>query len=603
MSGAFFDQNTSHQASSQPITCVVIQLSTLSDTLQSLMALRAAKQLYPSLEITLVCSSGAAPCAQRVPWIHRVVALSSEESHALETAVAPLLETEYHLALNWTYSEASSFLCGALRAKFKLGYTRRANMEIACCDGWSEYVQAIVQGSVRQNIHLTDIYTTQLLTALQIHYGDPDMSGHAPVTSKNFFSLSEGTDQLLEELGPAWRSGATKWIGIHLGAQKVARTWPLTSWVKTIRLILERRPECGILLLGSPLDTETELQVLSELKLNQCNLGQVMSLVGESRFDVWAAAIAKCQWVFSADSAALHLSSVLGTRTLEIAIGGARWIEAGPYGNGHYVITSANGCHGCDEQADNPSLHACRTEVTPESVYAAWSYASTEWAHRRQINVLEYFTKLGWNDQLDFVEILRSKIRGPNEGGGVFYEPLVRRRLKLETWNSMVMGHIARAWYCGWVPQIGSEISRESLHPSLIRSLRELQEGCDVLTKVCQEAQKTAADFNQKTAFLKSDRLMPLEQKQELQSIGKKLIELDELIHRVGKTHTTLQAFSNMSRVLMHNLKGDHLHELGLETADCYRQLSEGVLMLSDWIKHTLSSAKPVLLKSREAQT
>lgn len=31
----------------QPIRCLVIQLARLGDTLQSLMALRAAKQLYP----------------------------------------------------------------------------------------------------------------------------------------------------------------------------------------------------------------------------------------------------------------------------------------------------------------------------------------------------------------------------------------------------------------------------------------------------------------------------------------------------------------------------------------------------------------------------
>ena len=39
---------------SGPIRCLVIQLARLGDTVQSLMALRAAKQLYPQLEITLL---------------------------------------------------------------------------------------------------------------------------------------------------------------------------------------------------------------------------------------------------------------------------------------------------------------------------------------------------------------------------------------------------------------------------------------------------------------------------------------------------------------------------------------------------------------------
>ena len=47
----------------------------------------------------------------------------------------------------------------------------------------------------------------------------------------------------------------------------------------------------------------------------------------------------------------------------------------------------------------------------------------------------------------------------------------------------------------------------------------------------------------------------------------------------------------------MHNLHGDHLTDLGQESAECYRQLSEGVSVLRDWLKHTLELARPVALQ------
>ena len=46
--------------------------------------------------------------------------------------------------------------------------------------------------------------------------------------------------------------------------------------------------------------------------------------------------------------------------------------------------------------------------------------------------------------------------------------------MAIESWLAMVNGHIARSWYCGWVPPIGGEITREVISPPLVQKLREL---------------------------------------------------------------------------------------------------------------------------------
>src|SRR5690242_10522718 len=63
----------------KPIRCLVIQLTRLGDTLQSLMALRAAKQLYPQLEIHFVARERFAAAAKRTPWIESVITLPTDE--------------------------------------------------------------------------------------------------------------------------------------------------------------------------------------------------------------------------------------------------------------------------------------------------------------------------------------------------------------------------------------------------------------------------------------------------------------------------------------------------------------------------------------------
>ena len=43
--------------------------------------------------------------------------------------------------------------------------------------------------------------------------------------------------------------------------------------------------------------------------------------------------------------------------------------------------------------------------------------------------------------------------------------------LSINDWTSMVMGHIARSWYCGWVPTLGQELNRHSITPELVRQV------------------------------------------------------------------------------------------------------------------------------------
>jgi hypothetical protein len=214
-----------------------------------------------------------------------------------------------------------------------------------------------------------------------------------------------------------------------------------------------------------------------------------------------------------------------------------------------------------------------------------------------------HFSQLGWSLKLASIQIFRSKIRPTQEGGGVFYEPLLNKPLKAEEWSAMVMGHIARAWYCGWVPQIGQEIHRESIDSSLVQKLRELQEAADVLYRVCEQAKKIALTLNWKSSALKSTKLMGIHDKQELQHLGKTLLELELLIERLGKAQPVLRAFSQMTKILMHHLKGTEISELGKETADCYRQLNDGIQILKDWIHFTLELAKPVAIQPTTVTT
>ncbi|MFL5812598.1 MAG: glycosyltransferase family 9 protein [Bdellovibrionia bacterium] len=595
----------------KPIRCLIIQLTRLGDTLQSLMALRAAQQLYPQLEIHFVVRERFAEAAKRVPWLKSVVTFPSDEiltpvlngngseKEALQKIagwVRPLVQEPWDLVLNWSYSEASSYLTGLIPARVKLGYTRGTDVGLSNRDGWSHYIQAVVQGGIHQNIHLTDVLTTQLLTALQIHAGEPADNGDAPVTSKSFFNLSASV-KVDQDLGNRWRDRSKKWIAIQLGAGKEEKTWEPENWAYLISNIIKNHPEYGVFLLGGTEDQERANRLILTLQRQGAHAGSILSLVGRSDFDLWASAVSRSQWLIAADTAAVHLASVLGTRVLNLSFGGVRWNETGPYGNGHYVVASNLPCEAC-EVPNSAAKHVCKSQLTPDLVYATWSYAIQDSVFRRQLTFEQHMQKQGLGARSRDVRAFRSRIRGGSDGGGVVYEAISPHALKLNDWTSMVMGHIARAWYCGWVPPLGQELTRNAITPQLIQSLRQLQEAAEVLSKICDEATRTAIHLNRHSSKLKSQKIMRIRDREQIQEMSQKLQELDSLIERLGQTQPSLAAFSQMSKVLMHNLMGEQISDLGRETAECYRQLLEGVGILREWIKFTINLARPVALRS-----
>ena len=571
----------------QPLDCLVIQLAKLGDLLQSLMALRAAKQLYPELEFTLVVREKFAEAARSVPWIKDVIVLptdawlspilegqspAEEALSELNRILGPALAKTWDFSINWTFSDASSYLNCLIPARVKLGYSRRKDGTFYCSDGWSHYIQGVVQASIQQNIHLTDILTTQLLTAMQIHLGDPsETAQNAGFSPKGFFQFKT------EGRNPETHLGRNhKWVALQLSSGSAGKDWAAEDWAELACYVLSRHPDWGVVLLGAPGDAAAAQVVLGYVKdLVPEGMDRIIDFVGQTDFADWTTLMGRCHWIVTTETAGVHLASVLGTRILHLCASPWRFLENGPYGNGHYVLCTS------------------KDMLSPEAAYAAWSYGTSEWSHRRQIPIAEHFSRTGAGDDFPNVRLLRSRIRGTQDGGGVAYEALNRTPLTINDWFGQVIGHVARAWYCGWTPEIGKEIDRDALHPALIAALRQLDESSEVLVKICEEAKRTAIELHSRGKRLKSDKIMDLREKQELKNLAKKLHDLDLLIDRLVETQPALTVFAQMSKVLMHNLRGEALSDLGLETAESYGQLSYGVSLLREWSKFTLNLVKP----------
>jgi ADP-heptose:LPS heptosyltransferase len=595
--------NTHHSSSTlkarPPIRCLIVQLARLGDTLQTLMALRAAKQLYPQLEFTLVVRDSFSAAAHRVPWVHEVHELptgaligdvvsgkTSEQDAipALARWISPLVSKPWDFAINWTYSEASSWLTGLLPAKVKLGFSRRKDQTLSASDGWTHYMQGVVQGQLPQNIHLTDILTTQFLTALQIHIGDPEADAGNTSVSRGFFDFSQesfkfGHPQLQSKI---WRDPARKWIAFQIGAGHPSKTLSPQKWADLIRNFREKRPELNLLILGGRGETAQQAEIKSLLSSAEVSLSGVAFLAGESDFENWASLIERSQWLLSGDTAAIHLASIVGTRVLNLSLGNVRYMETGPYGNGHVVA-----------RWNSPDSFSAGL------LFDAWEYISSDFRAQKSLTLSLHLETEGHSpSQIESLQLYKSRIRDADSGGGVCYEPLLHEKLSFDEWQSQVAGYIARSWYCGWTPPIGHELNRNQVKADLLREVRQLAEPIDVLIKICEESKRTALSLQRKVGALRSQKIMGLESRAALQEQAGKLMELEKLIERLVFAQPALGMFYRLAKVSMHNLSGEDIAELGKQTASVYHRLSQGAQFYKDWVSHLLTLSKPRIVEN-----
>lgn len=567
------------------VSVLVVQMGRMGSTLQSLMALRAAKQLYPQLEIHFLVKEQHADAVKKVPWVKSVIELpvhqllgpALEEGGSAESSLpasaqwlGPLVKDRWDFVLNWSFTTSSSYLTALIPGRVKLGYTRRSDMSLSSMDGWSYYMNGVAQGGLDQDIHFIDILTTQLLTALQIHVGDPVDPGDSAVSSKRFFNLKMDLIEEIREL----QSLSHKWLGIQLSSRRKKSRWSPENWAELIEEISARYPEYRIMLMGRPEASRDAEHIMNLLNQNEgFRKKSVVSSVGKTNFDTWASIVGRCHWVISSESAVVPLAGVLGTRVIQLTTEGGQLAHSGPYGNGHFVLAKDQ-VHGIDIQS-----------IDSQAVLSTFEYAIDEKNEQELAEDLEKY---------DSLDLLKSRIRPVDEGGGVIYSPICTRSISPEEWTSIVNGQIARAWFCGWVSEVGQGMKRDHFDPRLIQKLREYKENGQVFRKICEQAAQTARQLHRKSAKLQSEKIMSVSTRDEIEESNERLNEMVRLLKRISGNTPVFRTFTQMIDVMMHNLKSTQLSDLSEETAEAYELILDGVEVLQNWLDHGLKASKPV---------
>jgi ADP-heptose:LPS heptosyltransferase len=554
------------------MSIIIVQLGEISEIFRSLMAMKAIKHLYPDMELTVVARTEASSPLKRVSFIDHVIEVPKVRGQGdaitqVAGWIGKIIDRNYDVLANWTYakehSRKAAIVTTLIPAAVKVGDYIREDSTSGSYDAWSMYREAWLKDeTIDQDIHFTDLITTQLLTVLQIHAGDPNPDvGAVAVTSKFFFDVKS------EALPDVFRVRAKgfKWVAVHPSSLPERAS----EWVD---MVLRRHPDYAIVVFGKP----------GEILASAAN-PRVVFLNEELHFDSLVAVLSQCSWLVCGKHAIADLASLLSVRIFyspeaidrEFAL---KWTEAGPYGNGHIVMASQG-------------------EWKPELAYATWSYYQGEWFHQYSLTVSGHFDNLGVTSGLSEIQIYKSRIRPSVEGGGVSFERTAGVTREFEAWMYRVRGQMARAWFCGWLPSVDAEVARLSLNPSLIKKIRGLHESLALLEKLAAQGRGLAVELHQVASKTRS-HLMSVEERDHIESFGKKILDVEALMSRVIMVEPELRCLLKWYQQLMHNLQGESIAAMAKETVQGFDLMEEGIELLLVYTKKTLEIAKPKAVRS-----
>ena len=545
---------------------LIIQLGGVDEVFRSLMALKAIKHLYPEMSLHVIVRKDVSAPVKRIEWLSSVIETPSfkeGEDPVKKVAVwiDQVIHEQYDILTNWTqsnrYARMAAITATLIPAIIKFGDYLREDLSFGSYDAWSMYRQAWMRTPIEQDIHVIDVITTQLLTALQIHAGDPhpDASSLA-VTSKYFFKV------VPENHSSTWlaRPKNLKWIAVH--SRSVGERGS-----ELVAMILKRHPDAGIVMVGeTPCDWDTESNP------------RIINFTGNLHFDSLVQVLSQCVWMISGPGAIVDLASLINLRVLYLNSPqdshSLKWTESGPYGNGHIALTFGD-------------------SFLPEVTYATWSYFFSEWFHKNSFDIKTHFSNLGFADAIDQVQIYRSRIRPGNEGGGVCYENIFATPLNFETWMFRMRGQMARAWFCGWLPNVDLEIAKVKANPELMKRIRVAKDSVKVMSKLCLEGHAQADQLRITSDSIKTPHLMSIEDRDQIEEHGRKLLEIEALMSRVVQVEPELDCFVKWYQQMMHNATGETIGQMAKETMHAFELVNEGLDLIAIYAQKTLELGKP----------
>ena len=172
------------------------------------------------------------------------------------------------------------------------------------------------------------------------------------------------TDEELKKGAELVSSVKKPYALIHPGARRWYKSWPMENFAELSDRI--KALEIDVVIAGGPEDMENAAKIQSLMKEEAANIA------GKTTIRELAAVIKGARFFVGNDSAPMHISHVLGTRTIAL-FGPTDWRVWRPMGEEHFVFASEVDCSPCghSKDCDKAQDDWCMRLITVDEVMEA----------------------------------------------------------------------------------------------------------------------------------------------------------------------------------------------------------------------------------------
>lgn len=355
-----------------PREILVLRLDRIGDVLMSLPALVALRAALPEARVSLAVGAWSREIAKEAPvdevliwsapWVGRPDEGASSYAGLLGAARSrrPLRPD---LAIDLQGDLRAAWLMAATGARARVGYANT---------GSASLLTAVVD--LDEGVNFVEQNYRAIETALGRQVP------RRPFRWLDDQRRSRGRDRLLRLLAEGGLARNGPIVGMHPGAGRSIKEWPLERFVELGQRLL-REKGAILLLTGSPGEAERTAAIHARLR------GPALDLSGRLDLAALAELMSACDAFVSGDTSAMHFACALGLPS--VAIFGpsdpGRYFSGGDLGFGsgakHIVLSPSLWCSPCNlirrppAECDSAPVPECLDRITTQAVFEALSTA------------------------------------------------------------------------------------------------------------------------------------------------------------------------------------------------------------------------------------
>jgi heptosyltransferase-3 len=306
---------------------LIQQLARFGDIYSSWPAINAFKRRYPNCEIHLLVRARFKEATAFLTSVDKVHVLetanvleplfhSSQDLAGslmrLQSFVTGLQHEKYDKIINLTFSPFSSYLTSLLKTDENavVGYHRFSDGHLALADDWSCYFYAQVGIGKANRIHLTDIFAEMLGV-----------------------SIEEADWQLPQLPASQVEPPSSPYLVVHLGASQKSKAYPASLWLQALIKITSSW-KGSVVLIGSAEEAPLAQQITEGLQ------DRVIDFIGKTKLTDLFSLLKGAEMLIGADSAPVHIASLVNTLTLNLSCSNVNLWETGPRAPGSRILFS-----------------------------------------------------------------------------------------------------------------------------------------------------------------------------------------------------------------------------------------------------------------------